>query len=170
MIGRGSRICGDKKNFQVVDLGNNIARFGPWSQPVDWHHIFKNPDYYLENIVDDHTLESEFIYEMPESTRLRFTKSKDLSYDIKGAYKQAIKSGKKSFSVIEDSIEQHAKICIENSEDVYDAREHVKHLQEEIAHRVNQYCYCIMNSTNNYKDWLFDEYNRRLRLSFNGKF
>lgn len=170
MIGRGSRILNEKRNFKVVDLGNNIARFGPWSQPVDWHHIFKNPDYYLENIVDDYTLESEFIYEMPESIRLRFSKSKDLSYDIKSAYKESIKSGKKSFSVIEESIAQHATICIENSEDVYDAREHVKHLQEEIAHRVNQYCYCIMNSTNNYKDWLFEEYNRRLRISFNGKF
>lgn len=170
MIGRGSRIFENKNSFQVVDLGNNIARFGPWSQPVDWHHIFKYPDYYLENIVDDYTLESDFVYEMPESLRKRFTKSKDLSYDIKSAYSEAIRLGKKSFSVIEESIKQHSTICIENSEDVYDAREHVKHLQEEIAHRVNQYCYCMMNSTDNYKDWLFEEYNRRLRISFNGKF
>jgi len=170
MIGRGSRILEDKKQFLVLDLGNNIARFGPWSQPVDWHHIFKNPDYYLENIVDDYTLESDFVYDMPESVKARFTNSKELSYDIKTAYDQAIKAGKKSFSVIEDSIEQHSIICIENSEDVFDAREHVKYLQDEIAYRVNQYCYCIMNSTKNYKDWLFEEYNRRLRISFNGKF
>ena len=170
MIGRGSRIFENKNSFQVVDLGNNIARFGPWSQPVDWHHIFKYPDYYLENIVDDYTLESDFVYEMPESLRKRFAKSKDLSYDIKSAYSEAIRLGKKSFSVIEESIKQHSTICIENSEDVYDARELVKHLQEEIAHRVNQYCYCMMNSTDNYKDWLFEEYNRRLRISFNGKF
>jgi superfamily II DNA or RNA helicase len=170
MIGRGSRILDDKKRFQVVDLGNNIARFGPWSQPVDWHHIFKYPDYYLENIVDDYTLESDFVYDMPEEIKARFKKSKDLSYDIKTAYNEAVKSGKKSFSVIEDSIKQHSSICIENSEDVYDAREHVKFLQDEIAYRVKQYCYCIMNSTDNYKDWLFEEYNRRLRISFNGKF
>jgi type I site-specific restriction endonuclease len=170
MIGRGSRIFGDKRSFQVVDLGNNVARFGPWSQPVDWHHIFKYPDYYLENMVDDYTLESEFVYEMPKELRARFIKSDTLTYDIKESYDQAIRSGKKTFTVIEESIRQHSKICIENSEDIYDAREHVKHLQDEIAYRVNQYCYCLMNSTDNYKDWLFEEYNRRLRLSFNGQF
>ena len=34
MIGRGSRILEHKNSFQVVDLGNNIARFGPWDQHV----------------------------------------------------------------------------------------------------------------------------------------
>jgi hypothetical protein len=78
--------------------------------------------------------------------------------------------GKKSFKVIEQSIAQHSKMCIENSDDVYEARELVKLLQDEIEYRIKQYCYCIMNSTDNYKDWLFDEYNRKLRISFNGKF
>ena len=46
MIGRGSRVRGDKNTFKVIDLGNNAIRFGPWSQPVDWQHIFKNPDFF----------------------------------------------------------------------------------------------------------------------------
>ncbi|WP_411767619.1 DEAD/DEAH box helicase [Winogradskyella sp. A3E31] len=170
MIGRGSRIYKDRKSFQVVDLGNNIARFGPWDQPVDWQHIFKYPDYYLENILDDESLERDFTYEMPESLRLKFKGSKSLDFDVKSEYKDVLKSGKKSFTVIERSIEQHSKICIENCEDVFEARERIKDLQDEIAYRIKQYCYCIMNSTQNYKDWLFEEYNRRLRLSFNGKF
>ena len=61
-------------------------------------------------------------------------------------------------------------MCIENSEDVFDARALAKELQDDIAFRVKQYCYCIMNSTDNYRDYLIEEYNRRLRLSFNGKF
>ena len=61
-------------------------------------------------------------------------------------------------------------MCIENSEDVYDARNLIKLLQDDIAYRIKQYSYCIMNSTDNYKDWLFEEYNRKLRISFNGKF
>lgn len=170
MIGRGSRIFGDKTTFQVIDLGNNIARFGLWSQSVDWQHIFKFPEYYLDNILDDYTLESDFIYEMPDAVRKRFKNSEAVSFDIKEGYKAAINSGKKSFSVIEDSIAQHSKICIENSSDVFEARELIKLLQEDIAFRVKQYCYCMMNSTDNYKDWLFEEYNRRLRISFNGKF
>lgn len=36
MIGRGSRIFGDKNTFDVVDLGNNFYRFGPWGADLDW--------------------------------------------------------------------------------------------------------------------------------------
>lgn len=170
MIGRGSRIYKDRKTFQVIDLGNNIARFGPWDQPVDWQHIFKYPDFYLDNIVDDDTLERDFTYEMPDAIKRKFKKSESLDFNIKSEYKKVLKSGKKSFTVIERSIEQHSQICIDNCEDVFEARELIKDLQDEIGYRIKQYCYCIMNSTQNYKDWLFEEYNRRLRLSFNGKF
>ena len=170
MIGRGSRIYENRNTFQVVDLGNNIARFGAWDQPVDWQHIFRYPDFYLENIIDDDTLERDFIYEMPDAVRRLFKKSESLDFDVKAEYKKVLNSGRKSFLVIEKSIEQHSQICIENCEDVFEARERIKDLQDEIAYRIKQYCYCIMNSTQNYKDWLFEEYNRRLRLSFNGKF
>jgi len=170
MIGRGSRIYKDRTTFQVIDLGNNVARFGPWSQPVDWQHIFKFPDYYLENIVDDESLEREFIYTLPDVLKTKFRKSQSLDFDVKTEYKDVINLGKKSFTVIERSIAQHSKICIDNSEDVYEARELIKDLQDEIAYRIKQYCYCIMNSTQNYKEWLFEEYNRKLRISFNGKF
>ncbi|MDH7912350.1 DEAD/DEAH box helicase [Winogradskyella sp. SYSU M77433] len=170
MIGRGSRIYQDRNTFQVIDLGNNIARFGPWNQPVDWQHIFKYPDFYLENIVDDESIERDFVYTMPDDIKKKFKNSDNLDFDVKAEYKDVLNSGKKSFTVIERSIEQHSKICIENSEDVFDARDLVKDLQDEIAYRIKQYCYCIMNSTDNYKDWLFEEYNRKLRISFNGKF
>jgi len=170
MIGRGSRIYKDRKTFQVIDMGNNIARFGPWNQPADWQHIFKYPDFYLENIVDDESLERDFIYTLPDSLKRKFKKSMSLEFDVKAEYKDVINLGKKSFTVIERSIAQHSQICVDNSEDVYDARELIKDLQDEIAYRIKQYCYCIMNSTQNYKDWLFEEYNRKLRISFNGKF
>ncbi|QNK77573.1 DEAD/DEAH box helicase [Winogradskyella undariae] len=170
MIGRGSRIYKDRKSFQVIDLGNNEARFGPWDQPVDWQHIFKNPDYYLENIIGDDLLERDFVYKMPDYLKVKFKKSYTLNFDVKEEYKKVMNEGKKSFTVIERSIEQHSQMCVENSEDVYDARELIKELQDEIAFRIKQYCYCIMNSTQNYKDWLFGEYNRKLRISFNGKF
>jgi len=170
MIGRGSRIYNDRTTFQVIDLGNNIARFGPWSQPVDWQHIFRYPDLYLENIIDDELLERDFVYEMPDTIKRKFKKSKTLDFNVKAEYEEVLNSGKKSFTVIEKSIEQHSRLCIENSEDVFDARALIKDLQDDIAYRIKQYCYCIMNSTQNYKDWLFEEYNRRLRLSFNGKF
>ena len=66
---------------------------------------------------------------------------------------------------LERSIEQHAQICVENSEDVFDARILAKQLKEEISYRVRQYSYCIMNNTKNYKEWLEEDYERKLRLS-----
>lgn len=170
MIGRGSRVTQNKKSFTIVDLGNNLLRFGPWNESVDWNHIFKYPEMYLENIRNDEDIERDFVYEMPDHLKKRFKNSKLTEFDMKGIYKDAINSGKKAFTAIETSIENHSKMCIENSEDVFDARALAKELQDDIAFRVKQYCYCIMNSTDNYRDYLIEEYNRRLRLSFNGKF
>ncbi|MEH6535984.1 MAG: DEAD/DEAH box helicase family protein [Psychroserpens sp.] len=170
MIGRGSRIHRDKTKFTVIDLGNNAVRFGPWSQPADWQHIFKNPDFYLENLRNDEDIEREFIYNMPESLRKRFKKNPNDDFDIKAEYKKVIRDGKKSMQAIENSIAQHSKLVIANSEDVFEARDLAKLLHDDICYRIKQYCYCIMNSTKNYKDWLLGEYIRKLRLSFNGKF
>jgi type I site-specific restriction endonuclease len=41
----------NKDMFTVIDLGNNAARFGLWSEPVNWQHIFKSPEFYLENLM-----------------------------------------------------------------------------------------------------------------------
>lgn len=170
MIGRGSRILDNKSKFKVLDLGNNFARFGPWDQHVDWQHIFKYPDMYLENLRDDESIERDFVYVMPPALKEKFKKSESLEFDVRENYKDVIRLGKKSMVTIERSIAQHSKICIENSEDVYEARALAKLLRDEIYYRVKQYSYCIMNSTQNYRDWLFEEYNRKLRVSFNGKF
>lgn len=170
MIGRGSRILEQKNKFFVLDLGNNVVRFGPWNQSVDWQHIFKHPDMYLDNLRNDEDIERDFVYVMPDSLRRRFKKSKDIDFDIKSEYKDAVNRGFKSITAIERSIEQHSQICIENSQTIQEARTMTQLLQDDIGYRIKQYSYCIMNSTQNYKDWLMEEYNRKLRLSFNGKF
>ncbi len=170
MIGRGSRILKDKKSFLVLDLGNNAVRFGPWNQSVDWPHIFKYPDLYLENIRNDEDIERDFVYVMPDSTRARFGKSEIVDFDIKAEYEKAILEGRKSITAIERSIEQHSQMCITNAETIFDARDLTKFLHDDISYRIKQYSYCMMNSTQNYKDWLMEEYIRKLRISFNGKF
>jgi hypothetical protein len=71
---------------------------------------------------------------------------------------------------LERSIEQHAQICFDNSGDVFDARILAKLLKEEIEYRVRQYSYCIMNNTKNYKEWLEEDYERKLRLRISQKF
>jgi pyoverdine/dityrosine biosynthesis protein Dit1 len=53
---------------------------------------------------------------------------------------------------------------------VFEARQLARQLKEEIAYRVKQYSYCIMNNTKNYKEWLEEDYERKLRLSISQKF
>lgn len=170
MIGRGSRVLKDKKSFLVLDLGNNAVRFGPWEQAVDWQHIFKYPDFYLENLRNDEDIERDFVYVMPDSTRKRFKNSENSDFDIKAEYEKAIAEGLKSTVAIERSIEQHSKMCIANADTIFEARDLTKYLVDDISYRIKQYSYCMMNSTKNYKEWLMEEYIRKLRLSFNGKF
>ncbi|MEH6746814.1 MAG: DEAD/DEAH box helicase [Maribacter arcticus] len=170
MIGRGSRYLPHKENFNVIDMGNNVARFGLWNAGIDWQEIFHFPDFYLENIKNDEEIEREFVYEMPADLRAEFEKSTEIDFDIKAEYKKSFANGEKSKLVLEKSIEQHAKICVENSEDVFDARILAKKLKEEIKYRVRQYSYCIMNNTKNYKEWLEEDYERKLRSKISKMF
>lgn len=170
MIGRGSRVLPKKKEFTVVDMGNNVARFGMWDAPIDWQEIFHFPDFFLENIKNDEDIEREFIYEMPAKLRAKFAKSDAIEFDIKEEYKKVFAQGQKSKIVLEKSIEQHARICMENAEDVFDARILAKQLKEEISYRVRQYSYCIMNNTKNYKEWLEEDYERKLRSKISKMF
>jgi superfamily II DNA or RNA helicase len=170
MIGRGSRVLDDKKEFQIIDLGNNVARFGLWNEPVDWQQVFRSPDFYVENIVSDEEIERNFVYQMPEATKVEFPNTKDFTFDIKGAYKRITKEGRKSKDVLDESIAQHVQWCVENSEDVFDARILAKLLKEDIKDRIRRYAYCIINNTNNYKDWLEEDYYRRLRMAIQQEF
>ncbi|SHI50200.1 Helicase conserved C-terminal domain-containing protein [Mesonia phycicola] len=170
MIGRGSRKLPGKDDFSVIDLGNNAARFGLWDAPVDWQQIFKNPDYYLENITSDEDIEREFKYTMPEEVREMFKNSENIEFDIKEAYESAVNNGEKSKKVLEESIDQHAQMCVENSEDVFDARILARELSGDIRDRVKRYSRCIINNTKNYRDWLFEDYNRKLRSRINEMF
>lgn len=164
MIGRGSRITKDKDTFTVIDLGNNYHRFGPWGADLDWQRIFKSPDYYLDNIIDDETIESNFKYEMPTAVRERFAKSEEVYFDVRRVYSEATRAGQSSKVVLERSIAQHALICVENSEDVYDAYELAKLLGDDIDYRIDRYSKCICRSTYNFIDWLKDDYRKKLRV------
>ncbi|MFY0714439.1 DEAD/DEAH box helicase family protein [Seonamhaeicola sp. NFXS20] len=162
MIGRGSRVLENKKNFQVIDLGNNFHRFGPWGDNLDWQRIFKSPNYYLDALLSDEELESNFRYEMPDDLRAEFGNSEEVYFDIQKTYVDSIRAGESSKVVLERSIAQHAKICIENSEDVYDALALAKKLGDDIDFRIGRYTKCISKSTFNFVEWLKGEYRKKL--------
>ncbi|GEQ86372.1 DEAD/DEAH box helicase [Patiriisocius marinistellae] len=170
MIGRGSRIFKNKSTFDIIDLGNNFHRFGPWGADLDWQKIFRSPNYYLENLLDDEELESHFSYDMPEDLRVQFAKSENVSFDIKKAYTESVRAGETSKVILERSIEQHAYICVENSEDVYDALELAKQLGDDIDFRIMRYSKCISKSTHNFLTWLKNDYRLKLRSYLRSNF
>ena len=101
---------------------------------------------------------------MPEETRKKFSNSNDVFFNIKEAYVTLIHSGKSSKEVLKESIEQHAKICIENSEDIYDALALSGLLEDDIDYRINQYIRCICKSTTSFINWLNEDYRKKLRV------
>ena len=163
MIGRGSRVTETKKEFAVIDLGNNMARFGYWGSPINWHHIFKSPHLYLEKIQSDDEIERNFRYEMPDDVRKLFQKTDDVSFDMKAVFDEIHKKQGKSNEALKQSLEQHTKMCVENAEDVYDALNLAKLLEEDIKDRIKQYSFFISKTTPNFLEWLEDDYKKNLR-------
>ena len=170
MIGRGSRILDHKTTFNVVDLGNNFHRFGAWGADLDWQRMFRAPDYYLDAILSDEEIEGTFKFELPSEIKKEFSKSTELYFDIKKEYLSTIRAGESSKKVLERSIIHHAKICIENSEDVYDSLALVKMLGEEIDDRINRYSKCISKSTHNFITWLKEDYRKKLKAYLRANF
>ena len=170
MIGRGSRILDNKTTFNVVDLGNNFHRFGAWGADLDWQRMFRAPDYYLDAILSDEEIEGTFRFELPSEIKKEFSKSTELYFDIKKEYLSTIRAGESSKKVLERSIIHHAKICIENSEDVYDSLALVKMLGEEIDDRINRYSKCISKSTHNFITWLKEDYRKKLKAYLRANF
>jgi superfamily II DNA or RNA helicase len=163
MIGRGSRVLPNKNKFTVIDLGNNFYRFGPWGEDLDWQRIFKSPSFYMDHLIDDEEIESNFRYEMPDELRKMFSNSEEVYFNINKAYVDSVKNGESTKVILERSIEQHAKICIENSEDVFDALTLAKELGDDIDHRIEKYTKCISKSTHNFVSWLKNDYRLKLR-------
>lgn len=163
MIGRGSRVIPGKTTFNVIDLGNNARRFGLWESFVDWKDIFKNPNSYMESIISDERLEREMVYEMPMEVREFFKNSESIDFDIRKEYADLMKMGAKTKDVLQKSMDQHANIIKENSKEFSQAIELMKMLEPDIKSRLKHYSYCISRSTDNYVQWLQEEYTRKLQ-------
>lgn len=170
MIGRGSRKLPNKDNFTVIDLGNNAARFGLWNEPVNWQHIFKSPEFYLDNLRDDAEIETHFKYVMPDELRKKFSKTEIITFDVDEEHKLAIKLNLRSKVVLEKSMEQHAAMCVDNTETLQEAKSLAKELQPDIEYRVKRYSNCLSQCSKNYREWLTEDYNLKLTLLIGKKY
>ena len=170
MIGRGSRKLPHKNDFTVIDLGNNALRFGLWNDPVDWQHIFKSPEYYLESLRDDAEIETNFKYVMPDAIRKMFSKSTDISMDIDEEFKKNAALNKRSKEVLDKSIDQHALMCVQNTTELNQARMLSKLLADDIESRVIRFVSCLGKTSKNYREWLIEDYKGKLTLAIGKKF
>jgi superfamily II DNA or RNA helicase len=170
MIGRGSRKLPHKDEFIVIDLGNNALRFGLWNDPVDWQHIFKSPEYYLESLRDDAEIEFNFKYKMPEAIRKMFAKTAEVTMDIEEEFKKNSAMNLRAKEVLEKSINQHALMCVENSSDLNGARMLSKLLSDDIESRVKRFVNCLGKTSKNYREWLIDDYKTKLSLAIGKQF
>lgn len=164
MVGRGARRLAAKKTFGITDLGNNIERFGAWEAPLDWKYIFDHPDAFAKQLhytvsgnsaVHSHALTAEL--------RAKFPNTLEMTFDIEGHYQEALDTDKKPKIVIQQSIRQQTKMCLDNAEKLSQAISLAEELIPEIEWRVKQYVKCLENASKNYKEWLLEDYQNRLK-------
>jgi hypothetical protein len=70
--------------FTVIDLGNNAARFGLWSDL--WTGNISSNHQILENLRDDTEIELYFKYSMPLDLR-KFSKTAEVTFDVDEEHK-----------------------------------------------------------------------------------
>lgn len=164
MIGRGSRRLPKKDMFRLIDLGNNVRRFGLWQDYINWNDAFAFPDRFLESrLTEQDDLTFEAAYRLPKHIQERVDVEVLDDFNMKEIYENYIDRGVKGKLAVEDSLNNHVKAIAVHAEDFYDGVELQEALQEHITHRLKQYTKCIAKSTKNYFKYLMDNYNRQLR-------
>ena len=165
MIGRGARKLPKKKTFTIVDLGNNTNRFGEWDEPVDWKFAFERPNEFAQQLQvttsANSTVQSHAI---SAALRAKFPKTLEMTFDVEGHFEETMEMDKKHKVVIQHSIRQHTKMCLENADTLTDALALADDLLPEIEWRVKQYVNCLERASKSYKTWLLDDYQNRLKI------
>ena len=163
MIGRGSRKLPLKDRFKVIDLGNNVRRFGFWQDYLNWQDAFRFPDRFLESrLTESDDLEFEVEYEFPKSLAELMDIKQLEGFSMSEAYYAVIDAGKKGKEAVQLSMENHHAVIHAASKDLDHALQLVQLLQEHIEHRMKHYTKCISKSTPNYLKYLIETYNRQL--------
>lgn len=164
MIGRGSRKLPKKDQFKLIDLGNNVRRFGFWQDYLNWQDAFRFPDRFLESrLSENDDLEFEVEYEFPKGMAEAMNVEELEKFSIKDTYYECIDSGRKGKEAVDLSMENHFTVVKSAASDFYHALDLLNSLQEHIEHRLKHYTKCISKSTPNYLKYLIETYNRQLR-------
>jgi superfamily II DNA or RNA helicase len=164
MIGRGSRRLPNKDKFTVIDLGNNARRLGLWQDFIDWQDVFQNPERFLEILVErEMLLDKGLVYSMPKDVRDKFPNSATWDFDMEQTYYSLLNKGLKTIQAVDLSVEDHFNKIIENADNLFDGIDLLNLLQDEIRYRLNVYTNCMAKTTKNYFNWIFENYNEKMK-------
>ncbi len=164
MIGRGSRKLPNKSQFKLIDLGNNVRRFGLWQDFINWQDAFRFPDRFLESrLSEGDDLEFEVVYEFNRMARERMDVEMLDSFNMKDVYYAYLDKSEKGKLAVDDSLENHFQVIMKSAKDFYDGLDLLEMLGEHIEYRLKQYTKCIAKSTPNYFKYLMETYIRQLR-------
>lgn len=162
MVGRGARRLPSKKTFSVIDLGNNIDRFGDWHEPVDWEYVFKDPEGFAAALQYHSAGGAQIAHGVPAALKSLFPNTLEFTFDICENFEEAVAASKKPKTVIRQSIRQHALMCLANAGTLSDALKLSEALAPEIEWRVKTFVKCLEKATASYKTWLLQDYKDRL--------
>jgi superfamily II DNA or RNA helicase len=163
MIGRGSRKLPNKSEFQIIDLGNNVRRFGYWQDYINWQDAFKFPDRFLESRISElEDMEFEVEFEFPKGFDKYMPSAILEEFNIKDCYYECLDRGEKGKAAIDLSIENHFKAIESAAKNLDHALDLIQVIQDHIEHRLKHYTKCISKSTDNYFKYLLETYNRQL--------
>lgn len=164
MIGRGSRKLPNKDRFKLIDLGNNVRRFGLWQDYINWQDAFRFPDRFLESrLSETDDIEFEVEFEFPRGIDDVLDTAKLREFCIKEAYYDCVDQGMKGKEAVDLSLDNHFEVIREASEDYFHGLELMDSLKDHIEHRLKHYTKCITKSTPNYLKYLKETYNRQLQ-------
>jgi superfamily II DNA or RNA helicase len=164
MIGRGSRRLPNKDQFKLIDLGNNVRRFGFWQDYINWQDAFRFPDRFLESrLSEGDDLEFEVEFEFPRHMEQLVDTSFLESFSMRDCYYECLDKGEKGKNAVDYSLANHCEGIIRKTRDFDEAVKILDALQEHIEHRLKMYTKCIAKSTPNYFKYLLETYNRQLR-------
>jgi superfamily II DNA or RNA helicase len=164
MIGRGSRRLPNKDKFRLIDLGNNVRRFGLWQDYINWQDAFRFPDRFLESrLSEDDDLEFEVEFEFPKHLEQLVDTGFLESFSMRDVYYDCLDKGDKGKQAVDLSLQNHSEGIIRVTKNYEKALKVQEALQEHIEHRLKTYTKCIAKSTPNYFKYLLETYNRQLR-------
>ena len=164
MIGRGSRKLPKKDQFKLIDLGNNVRRFGIWQDYINWQDAFRFPDRFLEaRLSEVEDIEFETVFEFPRGSEEILNLEKLKEFNIKEIYYECIDNGFKGKEAVDRSLENHFEVIRDASEDYFHGLELMQLLKDHIEHRLKHYTKCITKSTPNYYKYIIDTYTRQLQ-------